>query len=148
VSARINVPDLGFAAFLVGVGVFAYVLASDLPMGSAAAMGPGYVPRALAAVIVLFGAAMGLGALFEARAAFPSVAIRPLLLVALAVALFALLLPRAGLLATGFVVVLCAGCAAPDMRWRDTLILALALAIFAVLLFVSALGLPLPIWPP
>ena len=41
----------------------------------------------------------------------------------------------------------CAGFAAYDVRLRENAVLALALAVFAVLLFVTVLGLPIPVWP-
>jgi hypothetical protein len=49
---RLNVPDLAFAAFLVALGALAFALAGELSIGSAAAMGPGYVPRGLALIIL------------------------------------------------------------------------------------------------
>jgi len=79
--------------------------------------------------------------------AFPEIALRPLLLICASVALFAVLLPIAGLALTSFIIVVCAGFAAYDVRVRENLVLATALAAFAVVLFVSALGLPIPIWP-
>jgi hypothetical protein len=63
------------------------------------------------------------------------------------VALFAVLLPVAGLAITSFAVVACAGFAAYDVRLRENALLGLALAIFAVLLFVTLLGLPIAVWP-
>ena len=145
--ARVNVPNLAFAAFLVALGAFAFALASELSVGTAAAMGPGYVPRALAILIMIYGAVLGARAMLAAREAFPAIALRPLLMICAAVALFALLLPIAGLAATSFAVVACAGVAGYDVRLRENLVLAVALAAFAVLLFVTALGLPIPIWP-
>jgi hypothetical protein len=143
-----NLPDLAFAVFLVALGAFAFVLAGELSVGTAASMGPGYVPRALALVIMLYGLALGAFALFKARQAFPPIERRPLLLIGAAVALFALLLPLAGLAATSFVVVVCAGFASYDVRLRENAVLGLALAAFAVVLFVTVLGLPIPVWPP
>ena len=145
--ARLNVPDLAFAAFLIALGAFAFALASELSRGTAASMGPGYVPRALALLIMLYGLVLGARAALAGWQAFPAIAVRPLLLVCAAVALFALLLPIAGLALTSFVVVVCAGFAAYDVRVRENLALAVALAAFAVGLFVAALGLPIPIWP-
>ena len=144
---RINLPDLAFALFLIGLGAAAFLLAGELHVGRAGAMGPGYVPRGLALVIMLFGAAMALRALFAARHGLPAIAWRPLLLIGAAVALFALMLPRAGLAPTSVAVVLCAGLASHDVRLRENALLALALAAFAVALFVLALRLPIPIWP-
>jgi len=145
--ARVNVPNLAFAAFLVALGAFAFALASELSVGTAAAMGPGYVPRALAILIMIYGAVLGARAVLAAWEAFPAIAFRPLLMICAAVALFALLLPIAGLAVTSFAVVACAGVAGYDVRLRENLVLAVALAAFAVVLFVTALGLPIPIGP-
>ncbi len=146
-TLRVNVPDLAFAAFLVALGAFAFALASNLSVGTAAAMGPGYVPRGLAGIIMVYGVVLGLRAAFTGRQAFPGIAWRPLLLITAAVALFAILLPRAGLALTSLAVVICSGFAAYDVRLRENALLAVALAIFAVLLFVTVLGLPIPVWP-
>jgi hypothetical protein len=96
---------------------------------------------------MLYGAALGLRALFSGREAMPSIELRPLLLIFGAVALFAVLLPIVGLALTSLALVLCAGTAAYDVRFRENAIAAVILAAFAVVLFVMALGLPIPVWP-
>ncbi len=146
-TSRANIPDLAFAAFLVALGALAFALASELTVGRAASMGPGYVPRGLALIIMIYGLALGVRAAFASRVAFPEIAWRPLLLISASVALFAVLLPVAGLALSSLAVVICAGLASYDVRLRENAVLAVALAIFAVLLFVTALGLPIPIWP-
>ena len=146
-TLRVNAPDLAFAVFLVALGALAFSLASQLTMGSAAAMGPGYVPRGLAVIIMIYGAVLGARALFSGALPFPSIELRPLLLLLAAVALFAVLLPVAGLAVTSFVIVLCAGYAAYDVRLRENAVAALALAAFASILFVSVLGLPIKVLP-
>src|SRR5882724_8952133 len=146
-TLRVNIPDLAFAAFLVALGAFAFALASELTVGTAAAMGPGYVPRGLAVIIMVYGAVLGLRAAFAGRQVFPAIAWRPLLLISAAVALFAVLLPIIGLALTSLAVVICSGLATYDVRLRENALLAVALAIFAVLLFVTVLGLPIQVWP-
>ena len=146
-TLRVNTPDLAFAAFLVALGALAFALASDLTVGTAAAMGPGYVPRGLAGIIMIYGVGLGLRAAFTGRQAFPVIAWRPLLLISAAVALFAVLLPVVGLALTSLAVVICSGLAAYDVRLRENALLAVALSIFAVLLFVTVLGLPIQVWP-
>ena len=146
-NLRINVPDLAFATFLVALGALAFSLASQLTMGSAAAMGPGYVPRGLSVIIMIYGAVLGARALFSGALPVPAVQLRPLLLLSAAVALFAILLPVVGLAVTSFVIVVCAGYAAYDVRLRENVIAALALAAFATILFVTVLGLPIQVWP-
>lgn len=146
-TLRINTPDLAFAVFLIALGAFALALASPLAVGTAAAMGPGYVPRGLAILIMVYGAVLGARALFSGRAPMPAIEWRPLFLIFSAVALFAVLLPFAGLALTSFVLVICAGFAAYDVRFRENAIAAVVLAAFAVVLFVMALGLPIQVWP-
>ena len=144
---RVNIPDLAFAVFLVALGALAFGLASPLSVGTAAAMGPGYVPRGLAILIMVYGLLLGLRAMVSGAVPFPGVELRPLLLILGSVATFAILLPIAGLALTSFALVLCAGYAAYDVRFRENLISALVLAAFGVVLFVVALGLPIPVWP-
>jgi hypothetical protein len=146
-TLRLNVPDLAFAVFLVALGAFAFALAGELSVGTAAAMGPGYVPRGLAIIIMIYGVALGVRAAFSGRESFPEMSWRPIVFVAAAVSLFAILLPVAGLAATSFAVVVCAGFAAYDVRFHENALLGAALAIFAVVLFVTVLGLPIPVWP-
>jgi hypothetical protein len=146
-TLRLNVPDLAFGVFLVALGALAYTLAGELTVGTAASMGPGYVPRGLALIIMVYGLVLGLRAAFTGHVPFPAVAWRPLILIAVSVTLFGILLPVMGLAITSVVVVLAAGLASYDVRLKENAILALALAIFAVLLFVTALGLPIPVWP-
>ena len=146
-TLRLNVPDLAFGVFLVALGALAFGLASDLTVGTAASMGPGYVPRGLSILIMVYGIVLGVRAAFTGREPFTAVAWRPLILILASVALFGILLPVAGLAVTSIVVVVCAGFAAYDVRLRENAILALALAIFAVVLFVTVLGLPIPVWP-
>ena len=146
-TLKLNVPDLAFAAFLVAFGALAFVLAGELTVGTAASMGPGYVPRGLAMIIMVYGVVLGVRAAFSGREPFPSVAWRPIFFVGAAVAVFAILLPRLGLAVTSFAVVVCAGFAAYDVRLRENALLGVALAVFAVVLFVTVLGLPIPVWP-
>ncbi|MEP7029940.1 MAG: tripartite tricarboxylate transporter TctB family protein [Pseudolabrys sp.] len=144
---RINIPDLAFAAFLIALGALAFALAGQLSIGTAAAMGPGYVPRGLALLIMVYGAVLGVRAMVSGAVPFPGIELRPLLLISGSVALFAILLPFAGLAITSFAIVLCAGYAAYDSHFRENFIAALILAAFAVVLFVVALSLPIPVWP-
>jgi hypothetical protein len=144
---KLNIPDLAFAAFLVAIGALAFALARELTVGTAASMGPGYVPRGLAIVIMVYGAVLGVRAAFSGNVPFPEIAWRPVFLISAAVALFAVMLPLAGLAISSLAVVICAGFASFDVRLHENALLAVALAIFSVLLFVTVLGLPIPVWP-
>ena len=144
---RVDLPDLAFGLFLLAIGAATLAVTSDLTVGRAGSMGPGYVPRALALAIILFGAGLAVRAVIARHQPFPAVELRPLLLISVSLALFALLLPRAGLAIASFATIVCAGVAAPDTRPVENLLFAVALTAFAVVLFVVALGMPVAIWP-
>ena len=114
---RGNAPDIAFGAFLILLAIVALWETRALAIGTAADMGPGYVPRALAWIIMTFGA------------------------------VFALLLPKGGLALATFATLACSTFAVSGFRWRESLLFAVVLTVFTVLLFVNGLGLPLAVWP-
>jgi hypothetical protein len=147
VPSRIDLPGLAFGLFLVAVGVAALATTAELSVGRASAMGPGYVPRGLAILVLLFGVALAVRALLARHLPFPSMQLRPLLLISTALGLFAVLLPVAGLAIAALATILCAGIAAADTRPVEIALFAVGMTAFAVVLFVLALGMPVAIWP-
>lgn len=144
---RGNAPDIAFGAFLILLAIVALWETRALAIGTAADMGPGYVPRALAWIIMAFGAVFAAAGLRAAHRAPPRFDLRSFLMVLLSLAVFALLLPKGGLALATFATLACATFAVSDYRWRESLIFSLVLTAFTVLLFVTGLGLPLAIWP-
>jgi hypothetical protein len=144
---RGDLPELAFGGFLVVLAAVALVATSALKPGSAADMGPGYVPRGLASIILAFGVLLVGRAFLVARRPLPGTRLRPLLMILAALAVFAVLLPRVGLVFTALATVACATPAASDWRWRESVPFAVALAAVSVFLFVHGLGLPVPVWP-
>jgi hypothetical protein len=144
---RLSIPDLAFALFLIAFGVAVLALTGDLRMGSAANMGPGYVPRGLAGMIALYGIGLLVPAALAPFQTMAGVRPRSLLFIALALALFAILFPLLGLALAGLVAMLCASAAASDSRPVEAIVFALILTTFAVLLFVYGLRLPFRVWP-
>ncbi len=145
--SRVDLPDLAFAALLVAIGATALVAGSDLAVGRASNMGPGYVPRGLALIVIAFGIGLGARAVLAPARPLPKISLRALVLISGALAVFSLLLPLAGLAAASLGTVACASIASADMRPVEATIAAIVLAAFAVLLFVTGLGLPIPVWP-
>jgi len=144
---RTDFPDLAFGGFLILLAVVALGEIRNLSMGTAADMGPGYVPRALALVIMSFGVVVAGRGFFARRRLLPAVKPRPILSVLISLAVFALLLPRGGLALTTLATMACATFATPDYRWRESVLFAVIITVLTVLLFFSFLGLPLSVWP-
>lgn len=146
-ARRGNAPDIAFGAFLILLALVALWETRALAIGTAADMGPGYVPRALAWIIMGFGLSFSASGIRARRRAMPRFDLRSFLMVLLSLAVFAVLLPKAGLVLATFGTLACSTFAVSDFRWRESLLFAVILTAFTVLLFVNGLGLPLAVWP-
>lgn len=143
----VNLQDLLFGLFLIAVGIGTLVTIRKLTMGSAAEMGPGYVPRAVAVGLLAFGVVFAGRAFFAAGVRIEAPVWRSFLIVPLSVAVFALTLNALGLAFAAFGAMVAAAAASRETRWPETLLFAAALSAGAVLLFVKVLALPVPMFP-
>jgi hypothetical protein len=147
VLPRIDAKEFAFGIFLIALALVAFVSTRTLNVGTAADMGPGFVPRALAWIILGFGAVFCITSLLMTPQSLPALAWRPLLTILASIALFAVLFSTLGLIAACIGAVLVAGTATAPVRWRRLLLFAPVVAAFSALLFVKAIGLPLKLWP-
>ena len=146
-ASRGDRPDIAFGAFLILLAVVALVGTRTLAVGTAADMGPGYVPRALAWIILAFGLAIGATGLRAGHRALPRFDLRSFVMVLSSLAVFALLLPKGGLALAALGTLTCSTCALSTFKWLESLLFAVGLTALTVLLFVNGLGLPLAVWP-
>lgn len=130
-------------------GVLGLALGYELPMGDAAAMGPGYVPRMVSIALLGIGAALVLRGTLRSRGAvrFPTFSWRINGLVLGSVVAFAATLERAGLVAATAVLVAVAVFAGERPRAKETLFLIAVLSALVVLVFVVALSVHMRVWP-
>jgi hypothetical protein len=148
---QIKNPQDFFAGLLfLAFGLAAIYFARGYTIGTAARMGPGYFPLALGIIL------SALGAFLAARAAavrigggaIGRVALRPLLLILLAVATFGLLLDRAGFLIAAFAAMMVAATAGNEFKVHEALIVAVVMTGLCWLIFVIGLKLTFPVLPP
>lgn len=136
--------------FFVAFGAFAVWAGSDLAIGTAADMGIGYTPRALAIGCIAIGCILLLQSFLAAPVEGEQrldIAWRPLLLVTLMVAGFGLLLPRLGLPLTVVAMTAVAAFSGEDFHWPTLGVIAVGMALLSTLLFSKALNLQIPVWP-
>ena len=144
---RVDVKELAFGLFLIVLARVAFVSTRTLSIGTAADMGPGFVPRALAWIILGFGVAFCVSSLLKAPEPLPEVAWRPLAAILASIALFAVLFSHLGL------IVACIGaCWSPAPPPGPCAGASSCCSVpcwprFSALLFVKALGLPFKVWP-
>ena len=140
--------QLASGLFFLAFGGLAFWLASELQMGTAGDMGSGYTPRLLAIGCLGVGVIRTAGALIGNEASEPlTLALRPLALVTIMVAGFALLLPVLGLPISVILSVLPAAVSGETFRWPLLLAIACGLAALTTVLFAWGLKLQIPILP-
>jgi drug/metabolite transporter (DMT)-like permease len=140
--------------FLTGVmfvffGAAVMVLSTDLTIGNAAKMGPGYFPLALGGFLAVLGMLILLRSVLWATSshARPVFHFKPLALVLSSVVLFGLLLRPLGLIGATLVLVIVCSRASHEFRWREALLNAAVLIFIVLVVFVYFLEFQVPVWP-
>jgi hypothetical protein len=143
--------DFVSGLLFIAVGVGFAIGATEYSYGVAARPGPGYFPLLLG----LIQAALGAIVLFKSLAVetedgepIGAFAYRPLGLVLVAVVLFGLLLPKAGMVIAVPVLVIISSFAGDEFHWKGVLITTVILTLGSWLVFVKGLGLTIPMLPP
>jgi hypothetical protein len=144
--------DVLSGLLFIGVAASGLWVSLDYPIGTAARMGTGYMPRLLLWVL------MGLGGLILVSGLFKSdpptetevaggAAWRPVVFVALSLVVFGLALQRLGLVLSIVLLTIVGGAAARGSRPPEIAIAALVLIALCWLIFIVGLSLTIPVWP-
>lgn len=147
---RIGDPrDVLAGAMFAAFGLAGLILSARYGMGTAARMGPGYLPVVLSGGLVLLGLTIAIRGLLFVGDGGASIAISPRAVICIigSVVVFAFLLSRLGLLAaiTGLVVV--SSLARANFRLTTIASTTLVLSLLSVALFVWLLQVQVPLWP-
>lgn len=139
--------DFFAGLFFTALGLLGLAGAADLEFGSLGAMGPGFFPAVVSALLALTGLLLLLRGLLRGglRAKGESFSPGVPLLLLTALLLFAFLLEPLGFLPAAFALVFVGRLAAGDGRVGEALLLALILTALAGLLFIGWLEMPVPL---
>lgn len=144
-----NVRDMVAGASFAALGLGLAVVATGYRIGTAASMGPGFFPLMLGTLLALIGCLIAVNAWRK-----PSTdeepaphSLRGLLIVVGVVCLFALMLDRAGMMLTVFVVSALSSYLTPESSLPKALVTGAVLSLLSFVLFVWGLGVPMPAWP-
>jgi hypothetical protein len=143
-----NIGDVLLGAFIILTAIVALWLVWNLSSSAAVGLGPGYIPKLLAVILIGLGLAVALQGFLSPGEKEAPWQLRPLALILASIAFFALTIERLGLVValTGLVLI---GCAANrDTKITEALALALGTVVFSVLVFVHGLGQTMLVWPP
>jgi hypothetical protein len=137
--------DFWAGALLIATGGVAIFIARDYTFGNALRMGPGYFPIVLGAVLILFGLyllATGLAGGEKMEGAWP---LRGLIIVPLSLALFGVLIERAGFAPAMMVLIFGSATASTEFRFVEVLLFSIGLTALCAAVFIYGLGLPYPL---
>jgi hypothetical protein len=128
------------------IGAAGVYFGSELTMGTAGRMGPGYFPRLLSWLIIAIGLFIGLKSFVTDGPPIESPQLRPIVFCLAAIILFGYMMKYVGLFLTAIALVIVAAYARPKVNLVETLIFGVAMSIGTILIFVYGLGQPLPAW--
>ncbi len=145
---RIRAPkDFWSGVMFCAFAAVAILAARGYSLGSAGKMGPGYFPLLLGGLLGVLGVILIGRSLVLDGEPVPRFHLVPLALIAVAVALFGLMIEPAGLVISLAVLTVLSAWAGPQFRLTETVALAAALIVFSIGVFVYALGLSINVWP-
>jgi Tripartite tricarboxylate transporter TctB family len=144
-----NHRDLWAGLMFAVIGIIFMILSKQYSIGTSAKMGPGYFPMVLGGLMTLFGVIIALGA-FSGKAQMlklSPVGWREFILLLASVIVFAIALPRLGMVISVALLILISAIASHEFKLRDTLISIVVLVLLAYGMFVKGLELQFPVWP-
>jgi hypothetical protein len=165
-SKLLSLPsNVVLSLFCIGLGGGAIWIARDYPFGTPTSMGPGFVPTAVAAILVFLGILIGLvrekdepdeadesssenskSTSVRGIAAWLGIG-RAMLFILGGIVLFGTIVRSVGLAISVFVLVTLVTYARQNVRLLPTLAFAIAVTVVTCILFVTLLGLETPVLP-
>ena len=137
--------DFWAGMMLMGIGAGAMFVAREYPFGTALRMGPGYFPRMLGGILVLFGVyimAVGLRRNEKIRGRY---SLRALILLPVSLVLFGVLMDHAGFVPALVALVFVSAAAGREFKFVEVLLLTAILTALSVATFILGLELPYPL---
>jgi hypothetical protein len=129
----------------IGFGLVALYFGQKLALGTTVRMGPGYVPRMLALIMMGLGLLICVIALVAGAEPVEKPKWKPITLVTIGVLCFAFLFERAGLLPALVVLILIASLAGSEFKLKEVIVNMVVLAIVCTLVFKVGLGMNITI---
>lgn len=136
--------DFAAGIFLIVLAAIGYFGAFSLSMGKLSTVGPGMLPKVVAALIAAFGLLLIVESLLARGSTLERWSLRGIAFVLGAALIFAATIRPLGLVIAGPLAVIISSLADPDNKIGTTLIFASIMTLFCGLLFKEALNLPIP----
>jgi hypothetical protein len=139
--------DIASGLMFVSIGVFGLWVGRDYPMGTPVRLGTGVFPALLCWGLIGVGAIIFIQGLLVKGEPIGAWAWRPVLLVGLAAALFAVLIEPAGLVVSMIVLMVIGALAGQGHTIREFTIFSIILILASVAMFIYGLEMPIKVFP-
>ena len=137
---RLFSKDLWSGLMFAGFGVLALVMGSNLAMGTAIRMGPGYVPRMLSYILIGLGIAIIVRAVIAPGDAIERLRWKPTTMITIGVLVFAMLFERAGLAPALVCLIFLAALGGQEFKLVETIVACMVLIALCIVIFKLGLG--------
>jgi hypothetical protein len=144
-AAVLTSKDFWSGLLFMGMGAAALILGNDLRVGTAARMGPGFVPHAIGWILIALGAVIALKGFARDAEQVVRLHLRPVSLIVFSVVTCALLLQPAGLVPATIAMIAISAPAAGQTRVWETIAIAAFLIVLCVLIFKVMLEMSFPV---
>jgi hypothetical protein len=144
-----NTKDFWAGGIFVFFGIAAMVLATHYRIGTAARMGPGYLPFVLGGVMTVLGLIISAKSVSPRASAgrIATIHFRPVFFVLLGIVLFGASLLTLGLVFSTVALVILSSLASHEFKLKEAVINSIVLLIISLALFVYFLQIQAPAWP-
>ena len=128
-----------------GFGVLALVMGSNLAVGTAIRMGPGYVPRMLSYILIALGIAIIVRAVIAPGEPIERFRWKPTTMITIGVVVFALLFETAGLAPALVALIFLSALGGQEFKLIETILACITLTILCIVIFKLGLGMNISI---
>ncbi|MBM3623582.1 MAG: tripartite tricarboxylate transporter TctB family protein [Alphaproteobacteria bacterium] len=142
---RLFSKDLWSGLMFAGFGVLALVMGSNLAVGTAIRMGPGYVPRMLSYILIGLGLAIVARSLISPGETIERLRWKPVTMITIGVVVFALLFERAGLAPALVCLIFLAALGGQEFKLVETILACIVLTALCVVIFKLGLSMNISI---
>ncbi len=142
---RLVSKDLWAGLMFIGFGVLALIMGSNLAIGTAIRMGPGYVPRMLSYILIGLGIAIVARVIIAPGEAIERLRWKPITMITIGVVVFALLFERAGLAPALVCLIFLAALGGQEFKLVETILACTVLTALCIVIFKLGLGMNISI---
>ena len=140
-----NNKDFWAGLMFAGIGATAVFIAQSYPFGNTLRMGPGYFPRVLGWILILFGIYVMVRGLRNYEKIQGNWSIRALIVLPLSIVVFGILMELAGFIPALIALIFVSAASGREFKFKEVLLLTVILGVSSVAMFVWGLGLPYPL---